>query len=136
MLKSYPEDKVIISGYSIGTGPAAMLASVNNPKALVLQAPYYSLRETINGSAPFVPDFLQKYDFETYRFLQKVKAPVCIFHGTNDNVLSYHNSERLKAQFKPGDTLITLPGQGHNGITDNELFKTAFKKFADNAIRQ
>jgi alpha-beta hydrolase superfamily lysophospholipase len=134
MLERYPEDKVIISGYSIGTGPAAMLASVNNPKVLVLQAPYYSLKETINATAPLMPDFLQKYDFETYKFLKGVKAPVCIFHGTADNVLAYANSEKLQKEFKIGDTLITLKGQGHNGITDNMLFKTEFKKFADKAL--
>lgn len=130
----YPENKIIITGYSIGTGPAAMLASVNNPRALVLQAPYYSLRETINNTAPLMPDFLQKYDFETHEFLHKVKAPVCIFHGTADNLLPYSNSLKLKEEFKKNDTLITLPGQGHNGINDNELFKTAFKKFADKAL--
>jgi alpha-beta hydrolase superfamily lysophospholipase len=134
MLERYPEDKVVISGYSIGTGPASMLASVNNPKALVLQAPYYSLKETIDGTAPLMPDFLQKYDFETNKFLKEVKAPVCIFHGTADNVLAYTNSEKLKKEFKKGDILITLKGQGHNGITDNMLFKTGFKRFADKAL--
>ena len=134
LLKQCPEERVVIIGYSIGTGPATMLASVNHPKALILQAPYYSLRETTNSSAPFMPDFLQKYNFETYKFLQKVKAPVCIFHGTDDHVLSYSNSEKLKNIFKKGDTLVTLSGQGHNGITDNELFKIEFKKFTENTI--
>lgn len=136
VLTAYPENKVIITGYSIGTGLAAMLASVNNPKGLVLQAPYYSLRETINSRMPLMPDFLQKYDFETHAFLEKVKSPVCIFHGTADNVLPYSNAEKLKSEFKKGDVLITLDGQGHNSITDNELFKTEFKKFADAALTQ
>lgn len=134
MKERYSEDRIIITGYSIGTGPAAMLASVNHPKALVLQAPYYSLKETINGMVPFMPDFLKKYDFETYKYLQKVKVPVCIFHGTADKLLSYSNSEKLKAEFKKGDVLIALPGQGHNGINENELFKTEYKKFADKAL--
>lgn len=134
MLKSYPQDKIIINGYSIGTGLAAMLASFNNPKALVLQAPYYSLKETINSRIPFMPDFLQKYDIETHAFLEKVKAPVCIFHGTNDDVLPYGNSEKLEKEFKKGDTLITLKGQGHNGITDDVVFRAEFKKFADTAL--
>ncbi len=83
-----------------------------------------------------MPDFLQKYDFETHVFLEKVKSPVCIFHGTADNVLPYNNAEKLKSEFKKGDVLITLEGQGHNSITDNELFKTEFKKFADAALTQ
>lgn len=134
LLSIYPESKIIITGYSIGTGLAAMLASENNPQALVLQAPYYSLKETINSTMPLMPDFLQKYDFETYKFLQKVKAPVCIFHGTADTILPYSNSEKLRSVFKKNDMLVTLPGEGHNTITDNELFKTEFKKFADRML--
>ncbi|MDV6169835.1 alpha/beta fold hydrolase [Flavobacterium sp. DG1-102-2] len=61
LLKSYSEDTVIITVYSIGTGPATMLASVNHPKALVLQAPYYSLKETVSTIVPFVPGFIKKY---------------------------------------------------------------------------
>ncbi len=136
LTKTYAEDKIIIEGYSIGTGPAAMLAYESKAKALVLQAPYYSLKETINSRVSLMPDFLIKYDFETYKFLAKVKCPVCIFHGTNDNILPYENSLKLKTLFKKEDTLITLADQGHNGINDNRIFKKEFKQFADRVFKK
>ena len=122
--KEYPEDSIIIIGYSIGTGPAAMLASENNPRMLILQTPYYSLTDMMQHTYPFVPTFLLKYKFSTNEFIQKTKAPVVIFHGDADEIIYYGSSEKLKQHFKKGDTLITLKGLGHNGMNKDEEYKS------------
>ena len=54
--------------------------------------------------------------------------PVVIFHGDKDEVIYYESSLKLKGLMKRTDTLITLKGQGHNGITDNSDYKTAIEK--------
>ena len=55
--KRYPENKIIILGYSVGTGLASKLASVNNAELLILQAPYYSLRDEMKQKFSFLPVF-------------------------------------------------------------------------------
>jgi predicted esterase len=45
--------------------------------------------------------------------------PVILFHGEEDEVIYYNSSIKLKGIMKETDTLITLKGHGHNGITDN-----------------
>jgi hypothetical protein len=119
MKQRYTENKIVIIGYSIGTGPAAMLAAHNQPKLLILQAPYYSLIDMMQQIYPVIPTFLLKYKFKTYEFVKQTKAPIVIFHGNNDEVIYYGSSVKLKKFLKPSDTLITLEGQTHNGITDN-----------------
>lgn len=123
----YAENKIIVLGYSIGTGPAAKLASDNHPRLLILQAPYYSLVDMMKHSYPVIPTFILKYKFETNEFIQKYKMPIVIFHGDEDEVIYYKSSVMLKQYFKPCDTLITLKGQGHNDITDNPEYKTAIE---------
>ena len=119
----YGEDKMIVLGYSIGTGPAAKVASTNNPRLLILQAPYYSLTDMMRHSYPVVPTFILKYKFETDDYIKNCKMPVVIFHGDQDEVIYYGSSLKLKEEFKKQDTLITLVGQGHNGMTENPDYK-------------
>lgn len=128
MKNRYTEVKIIILGYSLGTGPAAKVASVNNPKLLILQAPYYSLSDLMRQTYPIIPPFLLKYKFETDIYIKRCKMPIVIFHGDTDEVIYYGSSLKLQKEFKNKDTLITLAGQGHNGITDNSDYKTEIQK--------
>lgn len=121
--KRYREENIVIIGYSIGTGPAAYLASVNKPSMLILQAPYHSFSNMIKNICPLIPNFAIKYKLETYKYLESCKAPVFIFHGDNDKVIDYNNSIKLGYVLKEGDKLIILQGEGHNGINENKIYK-------------
>jgi pimeloyl-ACP methyl ester carboxylesterase len=124
----YAENKIIVLGYSIGTGAATRLASANNPRLLILQAPYYSLTDMMRHTYPIIPPFILKYKFETNNYIKACKMPVVIFHGDQDEVIYYGSSLMLKTLFKKQDTLITLPGQTHNGITDNTDYKRELQR--------
>ena len=124
----YDESKIVVLGYSIGTGPAAKIASANEPKLLILQAPYFSLTDMMRHNYPIFPTFLLKYKFRTDQFIKDCKMPVVIFHGDQDEVTYYKSSLKLEALMKQEDTLITLRGQGHNGITDNSVYKSGIQK--------
>lgn len=127
MKKRYSEKQIVVLGYSIGTGIASYAASTNNPKLLILQAPYYNLADLMRHTYPIIPTFLLKYNFQTNQYLQNCKMPVVIFHGNEDEVIYYGSSVKLKKEMKEADTLITLNGQRHNGITDNPDYITAIK---------
>ena len=126
--KSYHENQIVIIGYSIGTGLATELASVNNPKLLILQAPYVSLVDMMSHRYPIIPTLFLKYRFETNTFIKACKMPVIIFHGNADAVIYYESSLKLKELFKSSDTLFTLNKQGHNGMNDNLLYLSELKR--------
>jgi len=125
--RDYPEEQIIVLGYSIGTGPAAKIAATNNPRLLILQAPFYNLTDLMSRYYPFIPTFILKYRFPTNEYLPRCKMPVVIFHGDRDEVIDYGSSLKLKELFKPGDTLVTLQGQGHNGMTDNADYRAELR---------
>ncbi|MBL7699666.1 MAG: alpha/beta fold hydrolase [Chitinophagaceae bacterium] len=123
--KRYDENKIVVLGYSIGTGLASKLASDNHPRLLILQAPYYSLTDMMRENYPLIPTFLLRYKFETSRYVKSCSMPVVLFHGDADEVIYYGSSVKLRNELKSTDTLITLKGQGHNGITDNPQYVAA-----------
>ncbi|HEX8268421.1 MAG TPA: alpha/beta fold hydrolase [Flavobacterium sp.] len=124
----YDEKQIIILGYSIGTGPGAKLASDNNPKKLILQAPYLNLADLMQNRFPLIPTFLLKYDFPTNKYASKCQEPVVLIHGTSDGVIYYGSSVKLRKGLKPSDTLITLQNFGHNGMTSNPQYLEALPR--------
>lgn len=127
LITTYDRSKVVIIGYSIGTGLATYLASIENPKKLILQAPYFNFIELSSGRVPFVPDFLKKFKFETDKYIVKVKSPIYIFHGNKDQVISFDNSIRLQKLLKPTDKVFILDNQEHLGMNENSDFQQELK---------
>lgn len=123
----YEEENITIIGYSIGSGPATILASKNNPKRLILQSPYYNFGELSSSKLPFVPSFIKRYKFETDKYISKVKAPIYIFHGDSDALIPFENSLKLSKLNKSQDNLYILKNQEHNGMNDNLEYQTELK---------
>lgn len=75
-----------------------------------------------------IPSFLLKYKLETYKFVEQTKVAIVIFHGDNDSTFNVDQAYRLKRLFKPGDELIVLNNQGHNGFTENQQYLKELKR--------
>ena len=126
----YNEEEIIVLGHSVGSGMAAKLAADNSPKFLILQAPFYSLKDLARNTPPLniFPSFLFKYKFEVGEYLKQAKMQVVLLHGNEDEVIYYGSSLKLQQQFKPGDTLITLHGFGHNNFIDSPRYREEMEK--------
>ncbi|SNR14161.1 alpha/beta hydrolase [Tenacibaculum jejuense] len=134
--KNYAEEDIIVVGYSLGSAMAAKLASTNNPKLLIMKAPFYNFNEAISErvkllSAIFPLKILNKYKFNNHEFIQNCKMPVVIFHGTKDKTNQHHYSLKLQKLFKPLDKLILLEGEGHDNISSNLQFQKELKILLD-----
>jgi pimeloyl-ACP methyl ester carboxylesterase len=46
-----------------------------------------------------------------------------LFHGDRDEVIYYESSLKLQKLLKPTDKVVILPGEGHNGMTDNPQYR-------------
>ena len=121
--EKFPVTEIIIYGRSIGSGVASWLASKEQVQQLLLETPYYSIAELARHYAPIYPvQVLSKYEFPIYQFLQNIKIPVTIFHGTNDELIPYKQAKRLGNI--EGVRLITIPGVEHNNLSTFPVYQT------------
>ncbi|PWL39248.1 alpha/beta hydrolase [Flagellimonas aquimarina] len=117
------EKYIILYGRSMGSGFAAKLASMNNPRMLILDAPYYSLSKVAKKYIPFMPlSLLIKFPMPTHKWLKYVNCPIHIIHGTDDRLIPYKTSVKL-SKIKPELTkLYTVIGGGHKDLNTFESY--------------
>jgi pimeloyl-ACP methyl ester carboxylesterase len=129
----FSADSIIIYGKSMGTGIATHLASLQPCKKLILETPYYDYPSVIKHYLPIYPiEWMIHYKIPTRDYLEKVIAPITIFQGTDDRLVTYNNAKRLKPFLKAVDEFVTIEGGSHNDLYN---FKETIEKL-DSLLRK
>lgn len=121
--QNFNSNQIIIYGKSLGTGLASYTAAHQPCQQLILETPYYSFSSVASQWAFMYPKALVKFNIPAYQFIQQVKCPITIFHGTSDRTIFYSNAQKLKPLLKHADEFITIKGGGHNNLVDYDLYK-------------
>jgi pimeloyl-ACP methyl ester carboxylesterase len=113
----YTEHHIVVYGRSLGSGFAAKIASDNQPRYLILDAPYYSFEKVIERFLPILPvRWLLRYHLRTDKWIRHVNCHTYILHGTKDFLIPISNGEKLQALNPRKITLIRIEGGGHNNL--------------------
>lgn len=136
---NYKPHQIVHYGESIGSGVACEIAARNDSGGLILHSAVGSLPRVGRNVFAFLkpyPDFLfpqpQMQNIET---IASVKAPVLMFHGEPDKIVSYHDSEAIYNNAKTAKRLVLLKESGHNCVIghDFQLFDTEIRQFLSGA---
>jgi hypothetical protein len=122
LLKKFDESQLVVYGRSIGTGVAVHAASQLQPALLILESPYYNFPDLVRSFMPLIPSWLLRYKLRNDMMISNVKCPVLVFHGSNDEVVYYDSSLKLKKHFKSSDRLVTIEGGHHNDLANFEVY--------------
>lgn len=113
----YETQRIVVWGFSIGTGVAVGLASEHSVGKLILEAPYTSVADVIALRYRFIPArFLVRDQFRSDERIGRVTAPLLIMHGTNDPVIPFAFGERLFALAHEPKRFVRIPGGGHDDL--------------------
>ncbi|WP_207955524.1 alpha/beta hydrolase [Segetibacter sp. 3557_3] len=115
--QQYGEKHIIVYGRSLGSGFAAKVASDNQPRYLILDAPFYNFIKVVERFLPFLPHrLILRYQLRTDRWIRKVNCHTYIIHGTKDWLIPIRHSEQLQRINPNKITLIRIHGGGHNNL--------------------
>lgn len=113
----YETQRIVVWGFSIGTGVAVGLASEHPVGKLILEAPYTSVVDVVALRYRFIPvRFLVRDQFRSDERIGRVTAPLLIMHGTSDLVIPFAFGERLFALAHEPKQFVRIPGGGHDDL--------------------
>jgi pimeloyl-ACP methyl ester carboxylesterase len=117
------EKYIIIYGRSLGSGFATKLASMNNPKMLILDAPYYSMKQITGRYLPFMPlSLILRYPIPTYKWIKYVKCPIHIIHGTKDTLIPFRAAIKLSQKNPANSRIYPIIEGGHKNLNNFESY--------------
>jgi predicted esterase len=114
--KKIPQNKIIVFGTSLGTGPTSYVASKEsaNFRGVILQSPFTSVvRIKVNTQKPVFFDM-----FQNINCVSKIKCPVFIIHGKCDEVVPFDHGETLYKKLKVAYKPLFIDYAGHNNIME------------------
>jgi fermentation-respiration switch protein FrsA (DUF1100 family) len=127
----YGADRIVVWGFSLGSGVAVALAAEQPVGKLILESPYTSIVDVAASVFPIFPMRLVMRDpFRSDERIARVNAPLLFMHGARDPTIPIKLGERLFALAHEPKQFVRFPSGGHNDLDDYGAIETA-RRFID-----
>jgi fermentation-respiration switch protein FrsA (DUF1100 family) len=121
----YAPDRIVVWGFSLGTGVAVALAAAQPIGKLILEAPYTSTADIAGSQFRWVPvRWLMRDPFHSDERIARVTAPLLVMHGTSDPVIPISFGERLFALAHEPKEFVRFAGGGHENLDSFAAIET------------
>lgn len=131
-----PSTNIVLWGRSLGSGPTvdlgSRLYSKNKSKGrplagLMLTSPIESAIRVVSNTLSYSGLDI----FQNYAKIHKVRCPIFIAHGDNDEVVPYAHGQTLfkKSKSEFAYKFVSVKGAGHNDMDGHEEYIKAFEEY-------
>jgi fermentation-respiration switch protein FrsA (DUF1100 family) len=107
-------DRVIYFGRSLGSAVAIDLAAEHEPRGLVLETPFVSVREMAKRMLPGPLSVVVPTSFDNFAKISGIACPKLFLHGDRDEIVPYEHGRRLFEAATPPKAFFTIRGATHN----------------------
>jgi pimeloyl-ACP methyl ester carboxylesterase len=135
LLERLRPERVLATGFSLGTGVAAYLAARRPLHGLVLVTPFDSIEAVAMSRyawAPVRP--LLRHPFRSAEHLRGLDVPAAVIMAEHDEIVPRERSEALVEVLARPILVQVLPGT-HNGIYDGQPIDEALHRAVDAVMR-
>ena len=80
-IENIQEKDILLSGRSMGSGPASYLAANYRPGALILMSPYTSIKNVVRSKVGWLLSSVVAEHFDNLKLMPFVRCPAFIVHG-------------------------------------------------------
>ena len=121
-------NRIVLWGFSLGSGVAVALAADQPVGKLVLEAPYTSMTDIAASLFPIVPvRWLIRDAFRSDQRMASVTAPLLIMHGARDLTIPMRFGQRLFELAYGPKQFVQFPEGGHNDLDNYGAIETALR---------
>ncbi|MGZ5842191.1 MAG: alpha/beta hydrolase [Xanthobacteraceae bacterium] len=122
----YDAERIVVWGFSLGTGVAVAVAAGQQVGKLILEAPFTSIVDVAGAHFRIVPvRWLLRDRFHSDDRMARVTAPLLVMHGENDLTIPIALGERLFALAHPPKQFVRFPEGGHDNLDAFGAIETA-----------
>ncbi len=116
--RGYPAERLVLYGHSLGTGIAVEMALEYKARAVILEAPYTTLPDTVHLSGPSLPArwLMQSDRYDNLAKIARVRIPLLIIQGTADKVIPVEQGKALFNAATAPKVGKFLAGAGHTDL--------------------
>jgi uncharacterized protein len=122
---------VVLYGESLGAAIAVELATRVPVGGVILEEPFTSVGDMAQKMFPFLPvRWLVRNKYDTLRKIDRINAPLLIFHSPTDEIIPYRHGQRLFAAARDPKRFVDLRG-GHNDafLASGDTYRAALRAF-------
>ena len=105
-------EHTVYFGRSLGAAVTVDLALAHPPRAVVLEAPFVSVRALANTVLPGA-GYLFRTRWDSLSKIRRLRAPLLVLHGDADEVVPYAQGRALFAAAPEPKTFFTIRGGRH-----------------------
>ena len=116
--RGIPGGDIVLFGRSLGAALATDVAIQRPCRALILESAFTNSSDMAKMLAPFLFDWRPDVPYDNLGRINRVKVPVLIVHGADDEIIPVAMGRRLFAAANSPKDLYIIPGAHHNDTYD------------------